>query len=306
MGQIEDLRLFVQVVASGSISKAAGELGIAKSAVSRRLSLLEDRYGTRLIDRSPGHWDLTEPGRELFQRASRVVSDVDDIEDDFLSSGTAPSGPLSISIPRDFGHGFLNAALIDFQARHADIQLTVDFDDRLVDLARENYDFAIRITQTRPEDAITLKLGTVEHCLFASPDYLHQHPAPQSIEDLQQHRLLHFGWARRTVWEFQTQKGKRQQLEFQPALNSNSGAFLLDATILGHGISRLPDFIVTGALAAGKLVPLLPDIAVPAWGIYLLHARERRLNRRMRLFAEEIRAACLSGLGNEPQVPAPD
>ena len=206
MGQIEDLRLFVQVVASGSISKAAGELGIAKSAVSRRLSLLVDRYGTRLIDRSPGHWDLPEPGRELFQRASRVVSDVDDIEDDFLSSGTAPSGPLSISIPRDFGHGFLNAALIDFQARHADIQLTVDFDDRLVDLARENYDFAIRITQTRPEDAIALKLGTVEHCLFASPDYLRQHPAPQSIDDLQQHRLLHFGWARRTVWEFQTQK----------------------------------------------------------------------------------------------------
>ena len=64
--------------------------------------------------------------------------------------------------------------------------------------------------------------------------------------------------------------------------------------------------MVTGALAAGQLVPLLPDIAVPAWGIYLLHARERRLNRRMRLFAEEIRAACLSGLGNEPQVPAPD
>ncbi|WP_209001271.1 LysR family transcriptional regulator [Stappia sp. BW2] len=304
MGQMEDLRLFIQVASSGSISKAAAELGIAKSAVSRRLSLLEDRYGSRLVDRSPGRWDLTETGRELFQRASRVVSDVDDIEDDFLSSGTAPSGPLSISIPRDFGHGFLNTALIDFQAGHPEVQLTVDFDDRLVDLARENYDFAIRITDTRPDDAIALKLGTVEHCLFASPGYLRAHPAPQSIDDLQQHRLLHFGWARRAVWEFQTHKGKRQRLEFQPALNSNSGTFLLEATVEGYGISRLPDFIATDALAAGKLAPLLPDIAEPAWGIYLLHARERRLNRRMRLFAEEIRAACLSGLGNEPETTA--
>ncbi|OUS05121.1 LysR family transcriptional regulator [Rhodobacterales bacterium 52_120_T64] len=297
MGQVEDLRLFVKVVESGSISKAAGKLRIAKSAVSRRLGLLEERYGTRLIDRVPGVWEVTETGRELYQRAMRVVGDVDEIEDDFVNTSADLTGPLSVSVPRDFGIAFLNDALIAFKQRHPEIQLAVDFDDRTVDLARENYDFAIRIKPDPKGGISTGRIGTVRHRLIASPEYIQTHSDPRSFDDLRQHPLMHFGTARRAVWDFVSDKGKPQPFEFQPFLNSNSGVFLLEAIIKGLGIGRLPDFIISDALASGKLVEIMSSVTMSDWGIYLMHAEERRLNRRMRLFAEEIQQACLSQPG---------
>jgi len=293
MGQIEDLRLFVLVNESGSITKAADRLNIAKSAVSRRLALLEDRFEAKLIDRSPGVWQITETGRELLQRAMQVVGDVDEIEDDFVNTSANLSGPLSLSVPRDFGVAILNKTLISFKERYPEIQLTVDFDDRMVDLTRENYDFAIRITPEAKGSNLDARIGCVEHGLYASQKYLSAHSEPRTLEDLRQHQLLFFGTARRAVWNFTTDKGKTQPLAFQPFLNSNNGVFLLEATVNSLGIARLPKFIAANALAAGQIVPVLPDLVDLNWGIYLVHAEDRRLNRRMRLFAEVIKQACL-------------
>lgn len=202
MGQIEDLRLFVLVVENGSISKAADKLRIAKSAVSRRLSLLEARYGKKLIDRAPGVWGVTETGRELYQRATRVVGDVDEIEGDFVNASADLTGPLSISVPREFGIAYLKDALIAFKERHPEIQLTVDFDDRTVDLTRENYDFAIRIRPEAKSDLSEVRIGTVRHGIYASQTYLDVHSEPRGVNDLHQHQLLYFGTARRAVWDF--------------------------------------------------------------------------------------------------------
>ncbi|MGH1477421.1 MAG: LysR family transcriptional regulator [Geminicoccales bacterium] len=293
MGQIEDLRLFALVVESGSISKAADGLSIAKSAVSRRLALLEERYEKKLVDRRPGTWKVTETGLELYQRAVRAIGEVDDIDADFVSASADLSGPLSISVPRDFGLSYLGDVLIAFKIRFPEITLAVDFDDRVVDLARENYDFVLRITGTAESDISASRIGRVEHALYASPFYLSSRSTPQSIDDLQDHPLLYYGSARRTVWDFVSRKGKPLNLEFQPFLNSNSGLFLLDATLKGLGIGRLPDFIAKDALHSGMLVRILPEIAIPSWGIYLIHAENRRLNKRMRLFSEEMKKACL-------------
>ncbi len=293
MGQIEDLRLFALVVENRSLSRAAERLHIAKSAVSRRLNLLEARFGSRLIDRGPGTWELTPTGLELYQRAVRVVNDVDDIESDFVDAKHHLAGPLTISVPRDFGIAFLNPALIAFKARYPDIQLTADFDDRTVDLSRENYDFAIRVTPKIDAGIVAKKIGASEHQLCASPAYLDANGVPEKLEDLLQHPLLYFGTARRAKWEFVGEGGKPESITFQPSLNSNSGDFLLKAAEQSLGIARLPDFLSEQAVASGFLVPVLPKVAVRQWGIYLLHAEDRRLNRRMRLFAEEIEAACL-------------
>ncbi|WP_454885449.1 LysR family transcriptional regulator [Sphingomonas oryzagri] len=288
MGQIEDLRLFMLVVESSSMSKAADKLRIAKSAVSRRLNLLEERYGTRLIDRAPGVWTVTATGQELFQRAVRVVGDVDDIEGDFGNSPRNLAGPLSVSVPREFGLSYLNASLIAFKQKYPEIKLTVDFDDRKVDLARENYDFAIRISAAKDISESATKIGRMQHLLLASSAYIKETSEPTSLEDLHGHRLLYFGNARRASWDFVAVNGKPIIFEFQPFLNSNSGVFLLEAARKGMGIARLPDFVAAGPMAAGDLVPVLADIGVPEWGIYLVHAEDRRLNRRMHLFAEEV------------------
>lgn len=293
MGQIEDLQTFLRIVDQGSISKAAEKMRIAKSAVSRRLSMLEDRYDAVLIDRTPGIWDLTEIGQELYQRAVRVVTEVDEIESDFVSVSANISGPLNVSVPREFGINFLNDALLAFKTNYPEIQLTIDFDDRAVDLDRENYDFALRITSEIKQGANAAQIGTVGHHLYASPEYLTSHTTPQYLIDLHNHNLLYFGHARRTVWQFDDDKGKPQKITFQPYLNSNSGVFLLNATLQGLGISRLPSFIASQSVERGDLVKVLSNFTVPEWGIYLVHPEKRLLNRRMRLFSEMMTRACL-------------
>ena len=302
MGQIEDLRYFIVIVDEGSITRAAATLNIAKSAVSRRLALLEDRYETKLIERGPGSWKVTQTGEELYIRAMRAVGEIDEIDADFLSASADLSGPLSVSVPRDFGLGYLNKALMSFKAKYPEIVLAVDFDDRVVDLDRENYDFAIRISKIPANDNYASRIGTMEHVLCASPNYLDISSDPNTLDDLHNHQLLHFGTARRGTWNFISAKGssngrgnpKTIPLEFNPYLNSNSGIFLLDATVKGLGISRLPDFIVKQALNKKQLVKVLPDVKMPSWGIYLLHADNRQMNKRMRVFFEEMKSACLS------------
>ncbi|MEE9319535.1 MAG: LysR family transcriptional regulator [Granulosicoccus sp.] len=294
MGQIEDLRLYAMVVDEGSVTRAAITLNIAKSAVSRRLALLEDRYEAKLIERGPGSWKVTETGNELYRRAMRAVAEVDEIDADFLSASANLSGPLSVSVPRDFGLGYLNEALMSFKIKYPEIMLAVDFDDRVVDIERENYDFAIRITGAEEINTSANRIGTMEHVLCASPNYLNFNSTPARLDDLRNHHLLHFGTARRGTWNFISDKGKTTPHEFSPYLNSNSGLFLLDATVKGLGISRLPDFIVKQAIDGKKLIQVLPELKQPNWGVYLLHSDHQQMNRRMRVFFEEMKNVCIS------------
>ncbi|WP_284166058.1 LysR family transcriptional regulator [Frigidibacter sp. SD6-1] len=167
MGQIEDLRLFVKTVDSGGIARAAKEMGIAKSAVSRRLAQLEERYGVRLIDRQPRVWVITTAGQELYQRAVPIVAHADDLDADFLHVGHAPRGPLSISIAREFGLTFLKPILFQFAEDHPQIDLVIDFDDRTVDLDAENYDLAVRVTASEMKGFNCHRIGTTRHGVVA-------------------------------------------------------------------------------------------------------------------------------------------
>lgn len=294
MGQIEDLKLFTTIVELGSISRAAEALNIAKSAVSRRLNLLEERYGVRLIDRSPGHWEITSMGTELYQRAQRVVGDVDELESDFTESTQSLAGPLTVSMPREFGLSHLVPALMEFKRRYPEIRLMVDFDDHMVDLARDSYDLALRITPDPGTNTISKKIGSTGHMVFGAPSYLAKRGTPKSLQDLQDHDLLQFGSARRSSWSFLDVNGKEHSVEFQAFLNSNSGVFLSQAVLEGMGLARLPDFMCASAVQSGDLVPVLAEYLTPEFGIYLLYDQGRRFNRRMRLFAEEMEVACWS------------
>lgn len=291
MGQIEDLRLFVKTVDSGGIARAAEEMGIAKSAVSRRLAQLEERYGVRLIDRQPRVWEVTTAGQELYQRAVSMVSDADDLDADFLHLGHAPKGPLSITVAREFGLTFLKPTLFQFAEDHPQIDLLIDFDDRTVDLEAENYDLAVRVTATELKGLNCHRIGTTRHGLFASQGYADTKHLPASVDQLSDHPLLHYGGARRATWEFD-EGGKKRSVSFRPALRSNYGSFLVDAALRGAGIIRLPMFVVEEQATAGRLVPVLEHLKHRDYGIYVVHSTNRRLNKRMRMLMEALEKAC--------------
>lgn len=291
MGQIEDLKLFATVVDEGSIARAAEALGIAKSAVSRRLSQLEDRYDVRLIDRQPGTWDITQAGQELYQRAVPMVADANDLDADFMHTSRSLNGPLRVSVPREFGMSFLRPVLFEFVRDHPEIDLTVDFEDRTVDLENENYDLAIRITSGGLDGLNTAWLASTRHGLYASPGYIERAGTPEDPTDLKAHALLHYGADRRIVWEFDF-KGRKSKIEFKPDLGSNAGAFLVDAALNDLGIILLPGFVVAEAVSAKTLVQILPDAEFREYGVFLVSSSKRRINKRMRAFMTSLEAHC--------------
>jgi len=288
MGQMEDLKLYVQVVEQGSISKAASILRIAKSAVSRRISILEERYSSVLIDRTPGKWEITKVGFDLYQRSRALVAEFEEVNEDFTSLHAQISGPLNISIPRDFGLNYLRQKLFEFQGKYPNIKLSIDFDDRFVDLETENYDFAIRITAQADTKYISKRIGAIRRYLCASPEYLSLNGTPQNLEDLQAHSLLHYGNTKRGNWTFQTSDRKEKSIKFSPTISSNSGQFLGEAALNNIGISMLPDFIADKYIDTGQLKTILPQYSLSPYEIYLTHLGSRRLNRRMRAFSSAL------------------
>ena len=288
MGQMEDLKLYVQVVEQGSISKAASILRIAKSAVSRRISILEERYSSVLIDRTPGKWEITKVGLDLYQRSRALVTEFEEVNEDFTSLHAQISGPLNISIPRDFGLNYLRQKLFEFQGKYPNIKLSIDFDDRFVDLETENYDFAIRITAQADTKYISKRIGAIRRYLCASPEYLSLNGTPQNLEDLQAHSLLHYGNTKRGNWTFQTSDRKEKSIKFSPTISSNSGQFLGEAALNNIGISMLPDFIADKYIDTGQLKTILPQYSLSPYEIYLTHLGSRRLNRRMRAFSSAL------------------
>ena len=288
MGQMEDLKLYVQVVEQGSISKAASILRIAKSAVSRRISILEERYSSVLIDRTPGKWEITKVGLDLYQRSRALVAEFEEVNEDFTSLHAQISGPLNISIPRDFGLNYLRQKLFEFQGKYPNIKLSIDFDDRFVDLETENYDFAIRITAQADTKYISKRIGAIRRYLCASPEYLSLNGTPQNLEDLQAHSLLHYGSTKRGNWTFQTSDRKEKSLKFSPTISSNSGQFLGEAALNNIGISMLPDFIADKYIDTGQLKTILPQYSLSPYEIYLTHLGSRRLNRRMQAFSSAL------------------
>ena len=288
MGQMEDLKLYVQVVEQGSISKAASILRIAKSAVSRRISILEERYSSVLIDRTPGKWEITKVGLDLYQRSRALVAEFEEVNEDFTSLHAQISGPLNISIPRDFGLNYLRQKLFEFQGKYPNIKLSIDFDDRFVDLETENYDFAIRITAQADTKYISKRIGAIRRYLCASPEYLSLNGTPQNLEDLQAHSLLHYGNTKRGNWTFQTSDRKEKSIKFSPTISSNSGQFLGEAALNNIGISMLPDFIADKYIDTGQLKTILPQYSLSPYEICLAHLGSRRLNRRMRAFSSAL------------------
>ena len=241
-----------------------------------------------LIDRTPGKWEITKVGLDLYQRSRALVAEFEEVNEDFTSLHAQISGPLNISIPRDFGLNYLRQKLFEFQGKYPNIKLSIDFDDRFVDLETENYDFAIRITAQADTKYISKRIGAIRRYLCASPEYLSLNGTPQNLEDLQAHSLLHYGSTKRGNWTFQKSDRKEKSIKFSPTISSNSGQFLGEAALNNIGISMLPDFIADKYIDTGQLKTILPQYSLSPYEIYLTHLGSRRLNRRMRAFSSAL------------------
>jgi len=261
MNPFEDMRLFCQVMESGSFTAAAEQLGLSKQFVSRRLIQLEDRLGVRLLNRSTRRLDVTPLGQSYYESALRLLGDVEQVEQGIAGQNSEPRGTIRLSAPLSFAMAHLGCLLPLFLQRHPQVSVEVDLSDRPVDLIGEGYDLVLRIGTLEDSTLIARRIASIERVYCASPEYLALRGTPLKPEDLAEHDCLPYGHGRQVQWRF---KGKLQALNVTGRMRVNNGELLRDTAVAGLGVTYLPTFIVGDALKDGRLVTLLDDFAPEA------------------------------------------
>jgi DNA-binding transcriptional LysR family regulator len=227
MIRIEGLASFTAVADAGSISAAAKRLGLSKSVVSERLADLEREVGARLVQRTTRKLSLTEDGQAFLARARRILGEVEDGLEEMSERRGELTGPLRLSGPVSFGTLHLGPALYPFLRQHPGISLSLDLDDRFVDIAADGYDAVIRHGPVGDGRLVAHRLAPSRRMLVASPGYLAEHGVPSSLDELQVHKAILFS-QRETDWRFTAKDGSRV---VRPAayLRVNNGHILRDA-----------------------------------------------------------------------------
>jgi DNA-binding transcriptional LysR family regulator len=192
LDDINELRTFVTVVAAGSLSAAAREMGLALSVVSKRLASLERRTGTRLIARSTRRLAATEEGLDLYERAQRILAEIDQAEAALTSGQLEPQGLLRVSAPIAFGRAHVSPVCRDLVRTHPTLAIDLQLTDRLVDLIEEGIDVAVRIGPPKNSQLVMRKLIDDYRIVVASPEYLRRRGTPAAPTELEAHDCVHY------------------------------------------------------------------------------------------------------------------
>jgi DNA-binding transcriptional LysR family regulator len=282
MGQLEDMQVFVRIVEAGSITKAAGQLSLAKSAVSKRLNDLENRLGSKLISRTTRTSSLTEAGQQYYQRVQLLLGEVDLLNGDMARENKVLTGSLKLAVPLTFGVTHLTPAIDLFMRQHPELSIELDFSDRKVDLIEGGYDLAFRIGSLPDSSLKARKIAPIKHVICASPDYLKRQGIPENPAQLKHHKILKRpGWplAGMPLWDLE---GQKHLVNGQSSLIANNGNAMTMLALTGHGIIMLPTFYVWESLQRGDLVPILENYSLATMNAYAVYPTTRYLPRKVR------------------------
>ena len=296
MGRLEDMTLFVRIVEAGSFTAAARKLGWSKSLASRRIAELEARLGARLFNRTTRRLGTTEIGRNFYERAVRILAEVEEAEAGAMEANVEPRGRLKVAAPMSFGQLHLGPAIARFLKEHPQIELELDLNDRHVDMVGEGFDLAIRIGRLPDSSLVGRTLAPCRMLLCGSPAYIAASGAPRVPSDLAQHDCLVYS-NRLPSDEFRFQvRGKWVSPPIRHRLAANNGDMLCRAAIEGLGLVAAPSFIVSGAIAAGQLVPVMCDYPLPESDIRAVYPAGRQVPARLRRLVDFL-AGCF---GRQP------
>lgn len=291
MNNLTGMMVFAQVVQSGSFSKAAEDLGMSKSSVSKKVSFLEDRLGVRLLNRTTRKLNLTEVGHVFYERCERIMSEAEEAELAITRLQDEARGHLKVSAPMSFGIRHLGVPMASFMKNYPDVTVDVQLNDRFVDIIDEGFDMAIRIGQLSDSSLIAKKIGSTRLVVTASPQYWADHGIPEHPNDLEQHKCLLYTLNRKggTSLQFR-ENGKEFSKEIHGDVKSNNGDFLRMMTVAGAGVSLSPAMIVGADIANGRLVPVLEDFESEPINIYAVYPHNRHLSAKVRLFVDHLKS----------------
>lgn len=287
MDRLTEMEAFAMVIDQGGFTDAAKKMGISKSAVSKHVSSLEARLGARLLNRTTRRVSPTEIGLAYYDRARRVLNDAGEADALVSSMQSDPSGLLRISVATDFGVNHLSPILNEFLADFPEINVNMVLNNRYVELISEGFDMAIRIGDLEDSTLRARKLTETNMRMIASPNYFQQHGRPHRIDDLNEHKLLHYSnHAAGNVWKITAPSGEKRQVRTAGWLTVNDGQSLLNAAISGLGIAYLPSFLYAEALDQGLVEDAIPELPVETQGIYAVYPPGRFTQPKVRAFID--------------------
>jgi DNA-binding transcriptional LysR family regulator len=286
MSRFDDMEVFAKVVAVGSMSGAAREMGFSPAVISKRLQRLEERLGTRLLNRTTRQLSLTEAGEGYYDRVVAILAGVEDAES-FVGLGSSDArGQLKISGPTSFGRMHIAPNLIKFMKANPNLTLNLDLSDQYVDIVSSGIDLAIRIGELPDSSLVARKLAPVRRVLCATPKYLEKHGIPERIEDLDHHALI--APHNQGPWKLE---GKKGSIIYRPnsTLMTNSSEVVRETVIAGLGIALRSTWDVGEELNDGRLQRVLPEYsATKGLGIYAVYPSRNFLPAKVRLFIDYL------------------
>lgn len=289
MNNLTGMMIFAQVVSSGSFSRAAEEMGMSKSSVSKKVSYLEDRLGVRLLNRTTRKLSLTEIGQVFYERCARIMSEAEEAELAITRLQDEARGHLRLSAPVSFGIRHLGTPLAEFMRQYPDVTLDVALNDRFVDIVDEGYDLAIRIGQLPDSSLIAKKIGESRMICAASKDYWDQKGRPAHPDDLLRHDCISYSLSRLAgQWLF-NDTSKPHPVRLKAKIEVNNGDIACEMAANGAGVVMSPAFICGHLIAEGQLESVLEDFECEPINIYAVYPHNRHLSAKVRLFVDYLK-----------------
>lgn len=288
LDRFTSLKVFVRVAASGSLSAAGRDMGLSQTMVTKHVAALEARLGVTLFHRSTRRLSITEAGQNYLESVERILGEIDAADASVAADRFDPRGMLRINAPVSFGSHQIAPLLAEFAKRYPLLQVELGLNDRLVDLAEEGWDLAVRIGSLDDSSLIARRIAPCRTTLAASPSYLESYGTPETVAELSEHNCLGYTLSRATGadrWSF----GQRGEfaVKVSGTLRANNGDALRAAAITGEGIIYQPTFIIADDIRAGTLVPLtLDQPSVELGGIYAVYLPDRNPPAKVRAFID--------------------
>ena len=288
MDRLVVMEVFVKAADTGSFTAAALMLDMSPQMVGKYVASLEERLGTRLLQRTTRRQSLTEAGRLFHAQAKRILEEIEAADADVLALGEKPRGTLRVTAPTTLGACRLVPALCDYLHAHPEVSVDLTLSDRVADIVEEGFDVAIRIGALPDSSLIARSLAPYEFIACASPEYLARRGTPEVPADLAGHDCLRYAstsHAPSNTWRF-TRQGEEQAIAMSGRVRINDGRALLTATLAGCGIMFGPKVALEDHIGAGRLVRVLSDYNGPSRPVSLLFPADRRPSPKVRSFAD--------------------
>ena len=286
MDRLTSLAVFARVVETGGFSAAARRLNMSTTMVSNHVQALEDRLGTRLLNRTTRKVNLTEVGRTYYERSRRILADIEEADRLAGALQATPSGQLrlyaSITLIR-----FLSPVMEEFLSSHPLVTIDLTVGENMVDMVEDGYDLIVRVRTPPASSLIVRTLAPWRHIVCCSPAYLVDHPVPRRPQDLAGHNCLQIPfYAFGDEWRFEGPDGKVESVHIRGNFVTTSAEALRLLAVAGSGIVLAPAFLVADDLATGALVPLLPGYRTFEFAINAIYPSRHHLSVKVRLFID--------------------